>query len=170
LVELSDTELTSRHAFPILDHPPANAREQKQWDERLRGITPKDAQPYFDLEGNASETVMHNLRELSNEDKHRVLLARYATIPGREDIPIRVGSCHNIEPIEQVQLFANRPLEDGSEIISAEVTITGPEPTAELGGDLPFDAGFGAGMVRLSGFSQMRDVVSAILNALSATC
>ncbi len=173
LVEVRGGEITHSHAFPILDAPPRPDQKQGQWDNRIRGVG-KDAeyiiemaQPFSGSPTDATATVMHSLRELSNEDKHRVLLARYTTIPSKTDIPIRVGTCRDIEPIESVELYANRPLVDGAEIIRAPVTITGSAPQANVGGDLPFDAGFGASMVRLSGFQQMRDAVCRILMSLS---
>lgn len=173
LVEMEGGEVTNSHAFPILDAPPRPNQRKRQWDDTIRGVGEdaeriiEMAQPFSGSPDEVRHTVMHSLRELSNEDKHRVLLARYTTIPGKSDIPIRVGSCRDIEPIEQVELYANRPLQDGDEIIRAKVKITGPSPEARVGGDLPFDAGFGASMVRLSGFSQMRDAVCAVLLELS---
>lgn len=173
LVERGGGDVTTSHAFPILDAPPLPGQKARQWDQKIRGVGEgaeyviEMAQPFSGSPDDVRETVMHSLRELSNEDKHRVLLARYTTIPSEGDMPIYVGTCKDIEPIERVELYANRPLADGDEIIRTPVTIIGPWPEAHVGGDLPFDAGFGAGMVRLSGFSQMRDAVCAILLELS---
>lgn len=173
LVEQAGSEVTNAHAFPILDVAPGPEQKTWQWDRKLRGVGKEAeriiemAQPFQASVDDARHTVMHSLRELSNEDKHRILLARYTTIPSKTDIPIRVGTCRDIEPIKQVELRANRPLANGDEIIRAAVKITGPSPQARLGGELPFDAGFGTDMIRLSGFSQMRDAVCAILVELS---
>jgi hypothetical protein len=173
LVERGGGVVTTSHAFPILDAPPPAAQRARHWQNKIQGVGPdaesviETAQPYFGSSGDVSHNVMHSLREISNEDKHRVLLTSYTTIASQTDIPIRVGTFRDIEPIEQVELYANRPLADGDEIIRAPVTITGPSPEAQVGGELAFDASFGAGMVRLSGFSQMRDAVCAILLELS---
>jgi len=173
LVEMEGGAVTNSHAFPILDAPPSPKQRKRQWDDKIHGVGEdaeriiEMAQPFSGSPDEVRHTVMHSLRELSNEDKHRVLLARYTTIPAKSDIPIRVGSCRDIEPIEQVELYANRPLQDGDEIIRAKVKITGPSPEARVGGELPFDAGFGASMVRLPGFAQMRDAVCSVLLELS---
>jgi hypothetical protein len=117
---------SNSHAFPILDTPPSPKQRKRQWADKIHGVGEdaeriiEMAQPFRGPPDEVRHTVMHSLRELSNEDKHRVLLARYTTIPAKSDIPIRVGSCRDIEPIEQVELYANRPLQDGDEILRAK--------------------------------------------------
>lgn len=174
LVEREGGAVNSAHAFPILDRAPEGTKEKKRWDQRLEGVGSVEkqimalVQPYAqfsaDKVGNAP---LHVLRELSNEDKHRVILARYSAIPPKEGIEVRVGECRDVEPIEKVELHANKPLEDGSPVLSAAVKITGPAPFAQVKADFPFDAAFGASMSRLSGLTQIRDAVFAIMLQLS---
>jgi hypothetical protein len=169
LVEKEGHVVGTSHAFPILDECPVGTRKKRAWDDKVRGVG-ADAeriielsQPFMASPDDPARSVLHALRELSNEDKHRILLARFSAIPGRNDIPIEVGAFRDIEPIDRVELFANRPLDDGAEIIRADVTVTGPSPAVQVGGKLPFDAAFGANMIRLAGLSQIRDAVIAVL-------
>jgi hypothetical protein len=174
LAEREGETVSSAHAFPILDRAPESEKQKKRWDQRLEGVGSVEeqiiasVQPYAQFSADkVGNSPLHVLRELSNEDKHRVILARYSAIPPKEGIEVRVGECRDVEPIEKVELHANKPLEDGSPVLSASVEITGPEPFAQVKADFPFDAAFGASMSRLSGLAQIRDAVCAIMLALS---
>ena len=174
LVEKGGAAVNCAHTFPILDRTPASAQQKRRWDKRLEGVGSAEqqiiaaVQPYAQFSaGEVGHAPLHALRELSNEDKHRMILARYSAIPPKEGIEVRVGECRDVKPIEKVELHANKPLEDGSPVLSAAVEITGPAPFAHVKANFPFEAAFGPNMSRLSGLGQIRDAVCAILLALS---
>jgi hypothetical protein len=80
------------------------------------------------VEAIASQHPLAQLAELTNEDKHRVLLRR-AVIPGT----MRVGSYEGIDCIvNDSNIFMQRELENGAKWAEFKVTPTGPEPEVKM--------------------------------------
>lgn len=155
----------NRNAFPIFDQRPSNKRgnrDRERWNAMTRGLHPAAerfielCQPYNGPDGPRAHSLAA-LRRLSNEDKHRTLLAAYNAIesrPDRFDLDV-VGVRDVRSPVERAEVYAGRPLNDYDLVLTAPVVITGPSPEVELKGQLPIDVGFGNPPVPLEALKQM---------------
>ncbi|MGH2964384.1 MAG: hypothetical protein ACRDMH_03250 [Solirubrobacterales bacterium] len=110
------------------------------------------------------------LADLSNEDKHQATLPGVAAIPPHllteEELDFRPIAMNDVALIERFEVYANRPIEDGSEIVSAQLTITGPDPQVGVDGRLPFDVAFGRGMVPMRGLVEIRRAVRSVIEPM----
>jgi len=173
LVIANGREPSHRNAFPLFDgRPELGSQEARTWSRMVRGVS-TDAldfieycQPYRGGDGPGAH-LLTALRELSNEDKHRTLLAAYSAIeanPGAMDFEV-VGVRDVRSPVEGGKVYAGRPLNNYDLVLESPVVITGPNPEVKLNGELPMDVGFGWKPVPLQGLRQMVQSVAEIVAA-----
>lgn len=126
---------------------------KKSWDSKeiqkvkLQGVLESHkqklytAQPCYRRRDDASPEAFnlrrHNalwvLQELSNDDKHRMLLPVKTCITNLQFVVVGTTDCDLVSdmPIWNEAIFG-RPLEIGTEIISVEVESTGPSPDIDV--------------------------------------
>jgi hypothetical protein len=100
---------------------------------------------------------------LSNEDKHRAILARAI---GVADEPLPQASIRRLQDVEiadQFWVHVSRPLEDGAEVCGADIRVTGPNPEMEVHFNLHLDIAFGQEMITLRAVTEIRRLVSEII-------
>lgn len=144
---------TNRTAFPIFIDPdeflcsvvlPAKRKRLGP----LTGIDPmsplfafiESAQPYKGGDELASN-ALYILRELSNTDKHRAILAQVAAHTVSADLRV-IGD--GLIFIGKAEYTYDKPLVDGAEVVKGrfETPVQG-EPKVEVQGDFPVDVAFG---------------------------
>jgi hypothetical protein len=119
------------------------------------------AQPYNGDHG-AHFHPLHNLAALSNEDKHRAILAVTAGIPSDEPPKVTIDAT-NVE-ISNMWVQTAKPLKDGDQFMGADAEVTGPDPELEVDADIPFDVAFGEVMVTTRGLPQLLETVREVVN------
>jgi hypothetical protein len=170
LVLDNDRKPGRHNAFPLVDHPPPfnpKNENRRRWEAKVAGIDAEavrfieSCQPFNGPDG-PERHLFAALRDLSNQDKHRSLMPAFSAIqrgPDLADIEI-VGTQDLESPIESGKLLAGYALADGDPVLEAPVTITGPNPTIRMKGQLPLDVAFGEVLVPLEGLKQMCHVVA----------
>lgn len=170
LLYADDREPTKRNAFPIFDQLPAGD-SRRTWNGMVAGLDAaavsfiERCQPYHRGNGPRGHTL-HALRELSNEDKHRLLLPAVAAIknPG-EQFFIDVVSSRDVGPVQGGKLYSEYALKNGDLVLEAPVEITGPNPEVKTDANFTLDIGFGREpVVPLKGLVQMLDSVVATVH------
>lgn len=172
LAECTGAEVTNDHKFPIRDTEPLTERARRRWDAQLEGVPDlaveiiRRSQPFAGPQESPDQHALAALRELSNEDKHRVILSRHGSVQGLPGIEVGSAGERDLEVEGRAEIMVNRPLADGDVVIKMPITITGPNPRLDLSADLPFEPAFGSNMARASGLTQMMDAVGGVLAAL----
>jgi hypothetical protein len=178
LVRASGQEPGRSNAFPILgEKPTAKNGGLDRWNRQLRGVDVtlrrwiELVQPYQRRHAPRLDPLSV-LRDLSNEDKHRVVLRRVTAIPHPERTEPRldIQGRRDVDAIEEYQLFANRPLEDGDKVLSAAISITGANPHVHLAGELALDVAFGERLIPAAQLGLLFDRADEIVALLSAVC
>jgi hypothetical protein len=116
-------------------------------------------QPYEGPYGHEAH-FLFLLRELSNMDKHRAILARAAAHMAVTE-PIGMHA-HHVD-LGHAQYELGKPLKNGAKVAWGEFIVTGPEPHVEMDGDFPVEIAFGDPFVRLDGLEQLRDGVRDLI-------
>ena len=164
-------EPTRQNAFPIFPKRPTGRQSKDRWNAQVDGLD-DDAvafierrQPYHHPDGPRNHTFFA-LRELSNEDKHRLVLPVVCAIAApSEDFEIEVLESHDVGPISKGKLHSRYALKDGDLIVEAPVEITGPEPDVRATADFTLELGFGGDpIVPTQGLWQMFKSVRATLH------
>jgi len=160
-------------SFPIRDTPPGDPNDgaRRSWDPALAavGSSARDlvarCQPYRGTDTPDGRHLLSALRDLSNEDKHRVVLARYVAIEQPSTpLALDVLAVRDVRPLTTGQLYTGRALKDGDLVLEAPVEITGPNPEVTANGELPLDVGFGDDpIVPLKGLRQMVETVAQVV-------
>lgn len=162
-----------RHAFPIFTAPPAEGTQAaRTWNRMLAGLDPEAVafiercQPYHGPNGPRGHTLFA-LRELSNEDKHRLLLPAVGAIRVPEPgFDFEVTSQRDVGAITGGKLHAGHALKHGDLVAEATVEITGLNPEIKTNADLKLNIGFGREpIVPIKGLLQMLDSVRATVHA-----
>lgn len=171
-VQANGQKPSVRNAFPIFDYPvPVDPgdRSRKRWDGMVGGISApalalvESCQPHLGEDGPRSH-LLHALRELSNEDKHRVVLASFGAIEQPSGaLDLEIVEVTDVRPLQAGQLHAGMALKHGSLVFEAPVEITGPNPQVKANAKFPMDIGFGDPIVPLKGLRQMIEVVAQIV-------
>ncbi|HET6999554.1 MAG TPA: hypothetical protein VFI03_13320 [Solirubrobacterales bacterium] len=165
---------TMGNAFPIfLEGPQTSRRKEALWARQLAGIAEEaiplidQIQPYKRGE-DARFDALACLKELSNEDKHRVVLQTLNAIPDPNDAaPDLDFEYLDVEPIESYQLHAMKPLANGDLVMEAAIKITGPEPNIRIKGELPVEVAFGEFRIPASGLAMMFDRIDVVVAHLA---
>lgn len=164
LVVLNGEKPTNRNAFPILMEPNPGALSQQ-----LNGVDPEivswieTIQPYNGGQEQKDRAPLPNLRRLSNEDKHRVILASFSAIPRQDEATLRPNVRRDVEDITGYHLTVEKPLKDGDVVLWTDITVTGPNPQVDTQGALPLDIGFGAPLVTTQGLVDISDAVRGVV-------
>ena len=164
-------ELTRQNAFPIFPERPSDRRSKDRWKAQVNGLDDdaiafiETRQPYHHDEDPRNHTFFA-LRELSNEDKHRLVLPVVCAIATpSEDFEIEVLESRDVGPISKGKLHSRYALKDGDVIAEAPVEITGPEPDVRATADFNLELGFGGDpIVPTQGLWQMFKSVRATLH------
>jgi hypothetical protein len=166
-----------RTMFPIYDDPEeflcAVRVPAKRKRGPLGGLSPdspafaliESAQPYAGGNPPDSHHPLRILAALNNEDKHRTILARSMALTNDPSPALTVVAGWHVEPAEEYTVNVNKLLEDGAEIASADVTITGPEPNMHVAYELHFEVAFGKEGVTAYSLTLLRDAVAKIVEA-----
>ncbi len=154
-------------AFPVFTEEPSGKTRQK-WARMVTGISQaavdalRKIQPY-ETSDRPERTGLAVLVALSNQDKHRLALARVAAIQAHDYGLIGLEEVRDIN-LGAANISIGRALIDGDEIAWAEAHATGREPEAQLKGELPIEIAFGDGHTRFDGLAnlcnQSRSVVA----------
>ena len=165
LVLLNGEEPSRRNQFPILDQPPATAKQHRHWAQALAGTddTAKNlielAQPYQREDG-PEHHVLHGLRDMSNTDKHRTLLVTATAIPEHSTPTLEFRGVSDVGKLGRYGIHVDGPLRDGQEVaFIEEIDLRGADPVIEVRGHLPFMVAFGDDFTTLTGLHQTRDYV-----------
>jgi hypothetical protein len=159
-------EPTWRHAFPLFTEPVT----RRTWKNRTAKLDPQAVafieryQPYHHPDG-ARSHLLFALRELSNEDKHRLLLPAVGAVRRPDEPPdVNVLASHDVGPLNQGKLHTEYALKDGDLIMEAPIQITGPNPQIKTELTLGLDIGFGTEpIVPLKALVRMFDSVRLIV-------
>jgi hypothetical protein len=159
--------------FPIFTVKPGDLRKRKcLFNKQLRGLPRygraiiNQMQPYH-ARRDARLRPLAVLADLSNEDKHQAILPAFASIPQEplEDGPgFDLVAVTDVAEFDRMEIYVNRPLEDGAETMSADIEITGPNPHVKMKGNLPFDIAFGQRMIPLEQLTIVRNAVNEIVS------
>jgi hypothetical protein len=162
--------------FPIFTKKPGDMRRRTTlFNRQLRGVhramraAINRIQPYH-AGSSAHLRPLAVLADLSNEDKHQAILPSYAAIPPEafeEEPTINLVAIRDVVELESFEVHVNKPLEDGAEILGADIKVTGPNPQVDMEGHLPFDVAFGESMVPMRGILGVRNAVHEVFGMFS---
>ena len=94
------------------------------------------------------------LSALSNEDKHRLPVARVVAVAPHEEGTTGLVAVNDCK-LSNGKVLTGRPLDDRDEIGWADLIVTGPDPQVEMTGQLPFDVAFGDIQVTAQGLAEL---------------
>jgi hypothetical protein len=100
------------------------------------------------------------LRELSNMDKHRAILARAAA---HSAVTEPIGMFAHDVRLGEAHYELGQPLKNGAKVAWGTFIVTGAEPQVEMDGEFPVEVAFGNPLVRLDGLEQLRDGVRDVI-------
>jgi hypothetical protein len=165
LVLLNGEKPNRRNQFPILDHPPANNKQRRDWEQALAGVSDvaneriQLAQPYQREDG-PEHHVLHGLREMSNTDKHRTLLVTATAIPEHSTPTLEFRGVSDVGELGRYGIHVDGPLREGQEVAFIEgIDVRGANPIIEVSGHLPFMVAFGENFTTLTGLHQTGNYV-----------
>ena len=166
LVLLHGEQPDTGNQFPIFTYPPTKSLDK--WERNVRGITGPDlalieyVQPH--RRDDPSTHPLTVLSDLSNTDKHRLILATVLSI---ELDPDRMPEFepHDLEILGEMKLTYGTRLEQGTEIFRVPVHVTGDEPHMKVHGSLPVGVAFGKGEYEGPGLNVMRVYVRQLIKA-----
>lgn len=147
--------------FPIFTSDPASGDPLRKWTGSIEGMASpigqaiRAIQPYH--AGNRAN--LHSLAvlaALSNQDKHRLPVARTAAIVKPDTSKSGLLPVRDVV-VKWAGIVTGKPLVDGDHIAHADIRITGPQPQIELKGQLPVEIAFGDRHTRLDGLVDLRD-------------
>jgi hypothetical protein len=157
------------NSFPIFDERPGpGTREQRSWDKAIKGLSDdmvefiERCQPYM----SDGPHLLMGLRNLSNQDKHRVIVDSHAAVrKPPEGFEFEVRSTQDIGAVSAGKLYVEKALEDGDIVASATVEVTGPEPELQVNANLGLDVAFGDDpwIVPLAALKDMLDSVASVV-------
>jgi hypothetical protein len=119
-------------------------------------------QPYRGQDGYASKPLWL-LRELSNADKHRTILARAASHERVKPGTIRFKGT-DIDYLGEAALVYDQPLVDGAKVLSGQFRVTGPNPQVQVQGHIPIDIAFGEALVPSKSLHRLMDGVREVID------
>ncbi|MGD0197386.1 MAG: hypothetical protein ABSC56_05715 [Solirubrobacteraceae bacterium] len=171
---------TIRTCFPIHTDPDEFAcavtlPARKRRPGPLTGLDPASApfafieaaQPYNGPHG-AEYHPLFIIRELSNEDKHRTILARTIGIPTSDGKPVINFFTNDLEVIrESVWLKVDGPVIQGAPVMGGDVQITGKNPQMKVEAGLPLSVAFGKPMLVVSGLAQVVQETRRLIEAIA---
>ncbi len=165
-------KVTRRTAFPIFDNsddyfcgvvlPARRKRQGPLTGLEVEGdlfAAIQQLQPHEGPHGHEAH-FLFVLRELSNVDKHRAILARAAA---HSAVTEPVGMIAHDVRLGHAQYELGQPLKNGAKVAWGTFDVTGPEPHVEMDGDFPVEIAFGDPPVRLNGLEQLRDGVRDVI-------
>jgi hypothetical protein len=168
LVLLGGGKPDKRNQFPIFSKAPTTPREIDSWERSVRGISGSDlaliegVQPH--RRPDPSTQPLAVLSDLSNTDKHRVILTIVLTIVLAPD-RMPHFTLHDLEVLDQMRITYNQRLKPGTEIFRVPVRVTGPDPHMEMEGSLPAGVAFGEAEYAGEGLNMMRRYMRKLVEA-----
>jgi hypothetical protein len=164
LVGFHGGEPDSRNQFPIYTVPPNPDR----WGRMVKGIGAPDLtliewiQPH--LRPDPATQPLAVLADLSNTDKHQVILATVLTIAMDPSSFPRFDR-HNLEVLDQMRVTYDKRLEPGTEIFRVPVRVTGPDPHMKVEGSFPVGIAFGEALYKGEGINELRRYIRHLVKA-----
>jgi hypothetical protein len=146
--QLALTQTSTPHdrlQFPILDNRPSEADWRSMAGDRLQQVPPEavqrigDLQPFHSVHPEINALAI--VRELSNEDKHRVIL-QPVSVSKQPDESNVVLDAHDVEVIT-VEVMVGAPPEPGATLVRVPYTIVGDAPRLNLHVAFPAEVHFG---------------------------
>jgi hypothetical protein len=131
--------------FPILDEEPTEAGWRSTVGDKLQKVPPDAVQRIWDLQPFHSEhpeiSALRILRELHNEDKHRVILQPVSVPkdPGESNVHL---DSKDVE-VTTCEVMVGAPLEPGATVVRVPYTIVGDAPRLNLDVAFPAEVHFG---------------------------
>jgi hypothetical protein len=164
-------EPSRQNGFPIFPKRPSRGRAQDYWEAQVAGLDDdavafiEACQPYHHEEG-PSNHLFFALRELSNDDKHRLVLPAVCAIATPDEgFEITVLESRDVGPISRGKLHSGYALKTGDLIVEAPVEITGSDPDVSATADFTLELGFGGNpIVPTTALWQMFKSVRATLH------
>jgi hypothetical protein len=154
--------------FPIFTYVPKAPRDIAKWERNVKGITGPDlaliegVQPH--KRPDPSTRPLAVLADLSNTDKHRLILAIVLTVVlAPEQMPRFVP--HSLKVLGQMRVTYDRRLEPGAEIFRVPVRVTGSDPHMEVHGSFPVGVAFGEAEYAGAGMNELRRYVRQLVKA-----
>jgi hypothetical protein len=166
LVWFNGREPTRGNEFPMFVREPITANDRRAWERDLKGVHPEHRtriewmQPYHADEPENRPLAL--LAELSNADKHRIVLPNALAVHEAIAQELRPVP-HDLEVIGDMRITVHAPLEDGTEIMRIPVRVTGPDPHMDMQGSIPADIAFGDSLVTRDGLVAIRNHVFRIV-------
>jgi hypothetical protein len=176
LVLVSGGTPGTRTAFPIFIEEPWSGRPRTRWDAMTAGMhetiieTLREVQPYAQAK-RAQEHGLAILAALSNEDKHRLPVARFSAIAAHEPGSLGLFPLRDVEILD-AKIATGVALEDGDQFAWAKVRCTGPDPEIEVKGPIPMHVAFSAGTheVPIEGLVDVGQYTQQLTVLLTALC
>jgi hypothetical protein len=115
----------------------------------LEGTPPWQAiealQPHH---GGHDNLLLGALHDLSNEDKHHVVLQAVTGVRAPDSIDdLQLTRNADAGEIGEIILVVGKPLEDGTEVVRVHLKPSGPNPQVKMEGRLNLDIAFGRGTI-----------------------
>jgi hypothetical protein len=161
LVIASGNKPSGGTQFPIFSTEPVSRNQRESWNRMVKGMRDdillliKDVQPYK-AGDKANEHSLAALQSLSNEDKHRLPVARMTAIQRHDPPTLSLGEIRDVKTREY-HVVVGKVLVDGDEVAWADVDITGPDPKMEVQGTFPFEVAFGKILLSGHGLAEIVD-------------
>jgi hypothetical protein len=176
LVVVSNAKPSHRTQFPIFTTEPVGGAPLAKWESMVVGMNDpilkcvRQVQPYTAGSG-AKETGLAILNRLSNEDKHRLPLARVTAVARHTTGSIGLIPVRDIQILD-AEIATEHPLQDGDKVAWATVRCTGPEPTVDMKGPIPMHMAFRAGAkdVPMQGLVDIFEHTQVVVGLFEALC
>jgi len=126
----------------------------------------EQAQPYRRGKGRKTHALAV-LRELSNEDKHRVVLQTLVSTRTPDDTAkvLSFDIERDIASIEAIWVRQAVINEQGTDVVELGVVPSGPNPKVQMYGEIPFDVAFGEVAIRVEALPALCGEVLRLLNS-----
>jgi hypothetical protein len=130
--------------FPILDNEPSEADWRSMVGDRLQRVPPEAVRRIWDLQPFTSErpesSALALVRELSNEDKHRVILQPVSVSKEPSESNVKIES--NDVEIERIEIMFGAPPEPEATVVRVIYAIVGDDSRINLHVAFPAEVHF----------------------------
>jgi hypothetical protein len=151
--------------FPILDRKPSEAAWRSRVGDQLRCVPPEAVQQIWDLQPFHSERPETNalaiVRELSNEDKHRVILQPVSASKRPDESHVHLDA--NDVEVTAYEILFGVPPEPGATIVRVPYVIVGDSPRIHLHVSFPAEVAFGKNGFRALAMPSVADKIAGVV-------
>ena len=168
LVALHGGEADTGNQFPIFTYVPTKKWALDKWAKNIRGVTGPDlaliehVQPH--TRDDPTTHPLAVLQDVSNADKHRLVLDFYLAIDG-DPSGIPEFDPHDLDITGEMRLTAGVRLKPGTEIFRVPVRTWGDDPHMEVHGSFPVTVAFGEAAYEGPGLNLIRKYVRELVQA-----